>query len=167
MTEVDALRRRWPRFGRGRWAQIGSFGALAVISIVFLAPVIWMALTALKTQREALAQPPVWFFQPQWENFLRAWESNDFGRSFLVTTSVSIFSVILTMVLSIPAGYALARYRRAWLSAFEVGMMVIRMLPVLSMPRSLRRGHADRRLAGEHQERQRLLQVQPDLGAGV
>jgi multiple sugar transport system permease protein len=33
------------------------------------------------------------------------------------------------MLLSVPAGYVLARYRRAWLSAFEVGMMVIRMLP--------------------------------------
>jgi ABC-type sugar transport system, permease component len=88
-----------------------------------------MALTALKTQREALAQPPVWIFEPQWSNFIRAWDSNDFGRSFLVTTSVSVFSVILTMLLSIPTGYVLARYRRGWLSAFEIGMMVIRMLP--------------------------------------
>src|SRR5262249_3059445 len=80
-------------------------------------------------QREALAQPPVWIFVPQWSNFARAWASNDFGKSFLVTTSVSIFSVILTMVLSIPAGYVLARYRRAWPSAFEVGMVVSRMLP--------------------------------------
>jgi ABC-type glycerol-3-phosphate transport system permease component len=80
--------------------QVASFAALAVISVVFLAPVVWMVLTALKTQREALATPPVWFFEPQWGNFVRAWESNDFGRSFLVTTSVSIFSVALTMLLS-------------------------------------------------------------------
>jgi multiple sugar transport system permease protein len=112
-----------------RAGQIGTFAALAVISAVFLAPVVWMALTALKTQREALAQPPVWIFEPQWSNFIRAWDSNDFGRSFLVTTSVSVFSVILTMLLSIPTGYVLARYRRGWLSAFEIGMMVIRMLP--------------------------------------
>jgi len=98
-----------------RAGQMGTFAALAVISAVFLAPVVWMALTALKTQREALAQPPVWIFEPQWSNFIRAWDSNDFGRSFLVTTSVSVFSVILTMPLSIPTGYVLARYRRGWL----------------------------------------------------
>jgi ABC-type glycerol-3-phosphate transport system permease component len=114
---------------RIRPSQIASFAALAVISLVFLAPVIWMALTALKTQREALAMPPVWIFAPRWENFARAWSSNDFGRSFLVTTSISVSSVVLTMLLSVPAGYVLARYRRPWLSAFEVGMMVIRMLP--------------------------------------
>jgi len=124
--EADRKSRRVAHRRVGQWA---SFLALAIISIVFLAPVIWMTLTALKTQREALALPPVWIFEPRWENFVRAWESNDFGRSFLVTTSVSVFSVILTMLLSVPAGYVLARYRRAWLSAFEVGMMVIRMLP--------------------------------------
>ena len=123
---ADRKSRRVARRRVGQWA---SFLTLAIISIVFLAPVIWMTLTALKTQREALALPPVWIFEPRWENFVRAWESNDFGRSFLVTTSVSVFSVILTMLLSVPAGYVLARYRRAWLSAFEVGMMVIRMLP--------------------------------------
>src|SRR5262249_24299669 len=126
---MKRVRMRHVRMSHVRPGQIASFAALAVISIVFLAPVIWMALTALKTQREALAMPPVWIFEPHWENFLRAWNSNDFVRSFLVTTSVSVFSVLLTMLLSVPAGYVLARYRRAWLSAFEVGMMVIRMLP--------------------------------------
>ncbi|MGH6928471.1 MAG: carbohydrate ABC transporter permease, partial [Dongiaceae bacterium] len=103
--------------------------ALGAIAAAFLAPVIWIALTALKTQREALASPPVWVFEPQWQNFVTAWNSNDFGKSFIVTTSVSVLSVLLTMLLALPAGYVLARYRRGWLSAFEVGMMVIRMLP--------------------------------------
>ncbi len=109
--------------------QAASFIALAMISVVFLAPVVWIGLTALKTQREALALPPVWVFEAQWHNFVTAWESNDFGKSFLVTTSVSIFSVALTMALSIPTGYVLARYRRRWLSIFEIAIMVIRMLP--------------------------------------
>src|SRR5262245_35188782 len=126
---------RWEPHPKSRTARYGyarkyaSFAALSVISAVFLAPVFWMALTALKTQREALALPPVWIFEPQWANFARAWQSNDFGESFLITTSVSVFSVMLTMSLAIPAGYVLARYRRRWLSMFEVGMIVIRMLP--------------------------------------
>jgi ABC-type glycerol-3-phosphate transport system permease component len=124
---VRPRKARWLR--RGTLAQAASFTALAVISAAFLAPVVWIALTALKTQREALASPPVWQFEPQWQNFVTAWNSNDFGKSFLVTTSVSILSVLLTMLLALPAGYVLARYRRAWLSVFEVGMMVIRMLP--------------------------------------
>ncbi len=113
---------------RNLW-QLASFLTLALISVVFLAPIVWIALTALKTQREALALPPVWVFSPQWHNFVTAWESNDFGRSFLITTSVSILSVALTMALAIPAGYVLARYQRRWLSGFEIGIMIIRMLP--------------------------------------
>ena len=46
---------------------------------MFLAPVRLDGLTALKTQREALASPPVWIFEPQWHNFVGAWNSNDFG----------------------------------------------------------------------------------------
>ncbi len=124
-----------PRPRQSRWrvrralGQATSFLALGAISAAFLAPVIWIALTALKTQREALASPPVWAFEPQWQNFVTAWNSNDFGKSFLVTTSISILSVALTMLLALPAGYVLARYRRGWLSVFEVGMLVIRMLP--------------------------------------
>jgi ABC-type glycerol-3-phosphate transport system permease component len=110
----------------GRWA---SVLALSAIAAVFLAPVAWIALTALKTQREALAAPPVWAFAPQWRNFVTAWNSNDFGEAFLVTTSVSLLSVLLTLLLALPAGYVLARYRRGWLSALEVAMLVIRMLP--------------------------------------
>src|SRR6185312_9387545 len=114
---------------RRHLGQIASFVVLAAISVIFLTPVAWIGLTALKTQREAMALPPVWDFEPQWHNFITAWESNDFGESFLITTSVSVFSVALTMALSIPAGYVLARYRRGWLSVFEIGIMVIRMLP--------------------------------------
>jgi len=114
---------------RNRLHRAARIACLSVVSAAFLAPVIWMALTALKTQREALASPPVWIFEPQWHNFLEAWRSNDFGRSFLVTTSVSLLSVAVTLAVSVPAGYVLARYRRRWLSVFEVAMMTIRMLP--------------------------------------
>jgi ABC-type glycerol-3-phosphate transport system permease component len=122
-------RRKSQWAGGRKLGQATSFLTLVAIAAVFLAPVLWIALTALKTQREALASPPVWAFEPQWQNFITAWNSNDFGTSFIVTTSVSILSVLLTMLLALPAGYVLARYRRGWLSFFEVGMMVIRMLP--------------------------------------
>jgi multiple sugar transport system permease protein len=124
---LAARRRR--RALRQRLRRVPVQLALLVIALAFLAPVLWMALTALKTQREALALPPVWVFTPQWQNFVTAWNSNDFGRSFLITTSVSVLSVLLTLALAIPAGYVLARYRRRMLSVFEIGMLVVRMLP--------------------------------------
>jgi multiple sugar transport system permease protein len=127
VTSSAPPRRRYRR--RNRPARLATYGALGFLSAVFLAPVAWMILTALKTQREALASPPVWIFEPQWHNFLSAWTSNDFGTSFLITTSVSLFSVVLTLLLAVPAGYALARYRRRWLTVYEVAIMVVRMLP--------------------------------------
>ena len=79
--------------------------------------------------RDALASPPVCPFVPQWGNFVEAWNSNDFGRSFLTTISVSLLLVAITLLTAIPAGYALARYRYGWLTALDVAMLMIRLLP--------------------------------------
>lgn len=106
-----------------------AYAALALAAFLSFAPILWIGLTALKTQREALASPPVWRFVPQWQNFVEAWNSNDFSRSFLVTTSVSFLSVAITLIIAIPAGYALARYRRTWLTGMDIGFLIVRLLP--------------------------------------
>jgi len=109
---------------------------LCVAAFLSLAPILWMALTALKSQREALATPPVWIFEPQWQNFVEAWNTNDFARSFLVTLSVSFLSVAIPLLIAIPAGYAMARYRRRWLSGVDVSILIVRLMPeiLFTMP---------------------------------
>jgi multiple sugar transport system permease protein len=109
--------------------KIALYTALSLAAFLSMAPIIWIGLTALKSQRDALASPPVWSFVPQWGNFVEAWNSNDFGRSFLTTISVSLLSVAITLLTAIPAGYALARYRYGWLTALDVAMLMIRLMP--------------------------------------
>src|SRR5206468_4829152 len=87
--------------------------ALAVIAGAGLAvwtfPVIWGLLTSFKTERDVLAYPPAWLFKPTLDNYREV----IFGASSIVPNLWSSFVVstsatLLTMLIAVPAAYALA-----------------------------------------------------------
>lgn len=85
--------------------------AVLVLGTVYCAfPFVWMLLTALKTREEANAVPLTWLpAEPQWHNFVDAWNGAPFERYFINTFFIAasvVFGVVLTSVL---AGYAFAR----------------------------------------------------------
>ncbi|MDI6871103.1 MAG: carbohydrate ABC transporter permease [Bacillota bacterium] len=112
-----------------RLTNLLPYVALTAVALVFLAPLVWTILTSLKSQLDALAIPPVWKFAPIWRNYLDAWQSRDFAMSFFNTTYVALFSIGISLLLGIPAGYALARFRLSGNNTVEVGLLVVRMLP--------------------------------------
>ena len=92
------------------------FFALLAISLVFLLawafPVVWSVLNSLKTDRDALAYPPKLIFSPTWE----AYRDVLFGSASILPNLVSsmvisVGTTIVTMLMAIPAAYALARLR--------------------------------------------------------
>jgi ABC-type glycerol-3-phosphate transport system permease component len=85
--------------------------AVLIAGAVFCAfPFVWMILTALKTQEEALRVPITWFPSvPQWGNFKTAWEAAPFGRYFLNTFLIAGCVVLGVVITSLLAGYAFAR----------------------------------------------------------
>jgi multiple sugar transport system permease protein len=117
---------------RRRGIRFGGFAAHAVLALgalLSVAPLLWIFLSALKSRTDAVASPPVWVFTPQWRNFAEAWSSNGFGYSFAVTTAVSLLSVAMSIVIAIPASYAMARYQRRWLEVVFVAILAARILP--------------------------------------
>lgn len=102
---------------------------LTLISLLFLLPVVWTFLTSLKMHIDAVALPPVWNFKPRWQNYLDAWNTKDFARSFINTVVVGIGTVIVNLVLGIPAAYSLARYRIEAIGKLEIWFLLVRMLP--------------------------------------
>jgi multiple sugar transport system permease protein len=84
---------------------------LLLVGAVFCAfPFVWMLLTALKTQEEAL-RVPITFLpaDPQWGNFKEAWEAAPFERYFINTFFIAGSVVLGVMVTSLLAAYAFAR----------------------------------------------------------
>ncbi|MDY4609327.1 MAG: carbohydrate ABC transporter permease [Sphaerochaetaceae bacterium] len=80
---------------------------LFIALILVLIPFAWMVSTALKTESEALYQPPVLFPKvPQFMNFIRALQMAPFLTYFWNTLVVAFFVVILSTTVTVLAAYA-------------------------------------------------------------
>ena len=84
---------------------------LIVLAIVSLFPVIWVALSSFKPQNE-LFSSPMTFFPKTWTlgNYILAISQGNFARYFMNTVFVACVSTVLTVLINIMAGYALAKY---------------------------------------------------------
>lgn len=83
---------------------------LIVLTILFLFPVVWVVLTSLKTNQEALTNPmnliPA---DPQWGNYPAVIAKLDFWRELANTLIMTISVTFGQIVLAALAGYAFAR----------------------------------------------------------
>src|SRR5215212_11089975 len=83
---------------------------LSLIALLFLVPIIWMVLSALKPSAEVFTVPPKPFGSHiQFSNFADAWNYLPFGRFILNTLFVASVGTAITLVASALSGYAFAR----------------------------------------------------------
>jgi len=60
--------------------QIAKYLLLVMLSISFILPLYWMAMSALKNVDQIFVIPPVWFpIPPRWVNYLEAWQVDTFS----------------------------------------------------------------------------------------
>ena len=100
-----------------------------VLAAVYLFPLYWMYITALKTGSAMFATPPqFWPTDPQWGVFGFVWEGRNVGRYMWNSLVIAIGAVTLITVLGTGCAYVLARYRNVWI---DIGLFLILMLQVL------------------------------------
>lgn len=85
---------------------------LTVLGLIFLLPIIWMVLSALKPSAEVFTVPPMPFgSEIKFGNFAEAWNYLPFGRFILNTLFVAGTGTLITLVASAMSAYAFARLR--------------------------------------------------------
>jgi multiple sugar transport system permease protein len=105
-STTKALRR--PRLSAVR--SIVSQTLLSLVALFFLAPIIWMVLSAVKPSAEVFTVPPKPFGSAiQLGNFADAWNYLPFGRFIVNTIFVATVGSAITLVASALSGYAFAR----------------------------------------------------------
>ena len=107
------------------WAYI--FTAAMVLFSLF--PVYWVLTVSLKSRRDALANPPLWFFDPVIGNFLKLWSHDTFKYTFLNSVIVAAIGVILSLAIALPAAYAVARMKIRGRNLFGAWLILAYMLP--------------------------------------
>ncbi len=89
----------------------GIYVLLGAIAFVMLLPLLWLISTSLKSATENIfAFPPQLLpSQPTFQNFVRVWETNPFGRYLFNSTVVAVLTVSLNLLFCSLAAYPLAR----------------------------------------------------------
>src|SRR5580698_1018016 len=94
------------------WALRWAYFFLTIFAIFSVVPLIYMLITSLKGSAEISAVTnPWWAFHPTLANYRELLGSSQYMRFFLNSAMVSIFVVTLTMLISVPAAFALSRMR--------------------------------------------------------
>lgn len=102
---------------------------LSPLVVVILFPFAVMFVTAVRPRDELFVFPPRWGFSEfRWDNFLEMWEKTNFGQALFNSLYVSIGSTALGLVLSIPAAYALSRYRFPGKGAYRNFLLMTQMM---------------------------------------
>ncbi|MFG6200972.1 carbohydrate ABC transporter permease [Nonomuraea sp. JJY05] len=85
--------------------------ALAIaLALMFLAPVVFIALTALMTDQQALTSD-LWPRSWNWDNFAVVFEKSMLLRWTANTLMYAVLGTVFTVVSSVPVAYALAKFR--------------------------------------------------------
>jgi multiple sugar transport system permease protein len=107
---VPTLSAERRRAGSFRVTSVVSQILLSLVALLFMVPIIWMLLSALKPSAEVFTVPPTLFgSEVKFSNFVEAWNYLPFGRFILNTLFVAGIGTLITLVASAMSGYAFAR----------------------------------------------------------
>jgi len=110
MPAVPTLSAERRRAGSFRVTSVVSQILLSLVALLFMVPIIWMLLSALKPSAEVFTVPPTLFgSEVKFSNFVEAWNYLPFGRFILNTLFVAGIGTLITLVASAMSGYAFAR----------------------------------------------------------
>lgn len=102
---------------------------LSPLCVVILFPFGVMFVTAVRPRDELFVYPPTWSFSEfRWENFSEMWVKTNFGGAMMNSLYVSISATAIALVLSIPAAYAMSRYRFSGKGAYRTFLLMTQMM---------------------------------------
>jgi multiple sugar transport system permease protein len=117
-----------------RWVPAAArYATLVAVTTAFLLPTLWILSTSVKTPGEYFSFPPVWVpRQPTAEHYRLLF--SEYGGAQYLRNSLVIAggNTLLVLALSIPAAYALARYRVGG-RGLAFWILAQRMLPPIAV----------------------------------
>ena len=112
-------------------SKLVSFLVGGLVFLVFIFPLYWMVVTALKTQVEIFSIPtPLWPENLTFDAFAKQLSSSgDTLRGFKNSLIIPCGATVIATVLAIPAAYGLARFRFGARRGLVLFFLITQMLP--------------------------------------
>jgi multiple sugar transport system permease protein len=86
-----------------------QYGVVVPFAILLAFPFVWMGVTSLKNQGQVYDPTKVWSFSPTLENYGFLFHHTGYLRWVKNSCFVGLMVVMITLLVAVPAGYALAR----------------------------------------------------------
>jgi sorbitol/mannitol transport system permease protein len=112
---------------------IYTLAAWAIGLLIFF-PILWIFLTSFKTEAEAIADPPTFFFF-EWttENYTIVQERSDYLRFLWNSIVLSLGSTFLGLLIAIPAAWSMAFVPGRRTKDLLLWMLSTKMLPAVGV----------------------------------
>ena len=101
---------------------------LCMLAVTIVVPVAWVFMASIKENREFYGNP--WLLPEgiYWQNFVDAWNKASMGEYMINSVIVTALSIILLLVIALPAAYCLARFefkgKKFLNTAFMAGLFI-------------------------------------------
>ena len=118
-------RRRKPRA-----YPIFRFVALAVVVILFIAPLVWMLIASFKTNVDIYDASKTILFTPTLENYANVLSRNNYFVFIFNSFWVAFASTVLSLILGVPAAYAMSRFT---MHRSAMVVLMARIIPGVSL----------------------------------
>jgi ABC-type glycerol-3-phosphate transport system permease component len=123
-----------PAAMKARAGRVAAWLGAALLLTVWAFPVLWGLLTSFKTERDVLAYPPKFIFTPTLDNYRAVISgSSSILPNLWSSTVLSTWSTVLTMLVAVPAAYALARLRYPGKRVSGFYLLATQMLPPVGL----------------------------------
>jgi multiple sugar transport system permease protein len=116
--------------GDRTWALRWSYFFLCIFAAFALMPPLYMLITGLKTSNEvSAATNPWWVYSPTLANYTELLASPLFQTFFVNSAIVAVLTVVITMLISVPAAFALSRMKFWGSGILATGVFLTYLIP--------------------------------------
>ena len=102
-----------------------------IVTLILSFPLIWLVLTAFKTELQAIAVPPEIFFTPTLESFHEVNARSNYALAATNSVITSVVSTLLGLVIAAPAAYSMAFFRTKKTKDILMWMLSTKMMPAV------------------------------------
>lgn len=118
-----------------RWRETailaGLYFLIALFLIWTLFPIYWILLTSLKTTQQVNTMPPLFFFRPTFDTYIKLL-SGEALTAFFNSLLISSATVFFALLIGFPAAYSLARIKSKGLDQINFWILSMRMAPAFA-----------------------------------
>ncbi len=110
-----------------RRSVLGSIGLWTLIGVFFLPFLFvfyYMVTTSFKSQIDIFSPEFKWVFVPTLENYAAVFQTGSFGEFTLNSMIIGVASVLVALVVGLPAAFVIARYKTRWIGSLVLSSRI-------------------------------------------